>query len=457
LSAADQVAAVVKRAGARKSVNLANLARLGPVQLATLLIELSEGDAAIKRRLRLELAGEVGAGDLAAEIAKRLDSIAQSRARVNWRKYKDFVRDLDVQRAAIAGKLTQLDPAVALPMIVRFVDLAEGVLERVNDSKGEIEAVFIAAVEDARAIAGQAALADPKALGEQLFDLLLTGYAGLVVELLKAVLPALTAPGVAALRARIEAVLNTQRRMNAVLRSAVQVLADAQGDVDGYMALFTPSQVILPPIGAQIARRLLKAGRLDEATAALARSAPETLGRPGTGAADWEDVQIAVLEARGEAEAAQAARWAGFEASLSVPRLRDYLKRLPDFDDVEAEDRAMAFALTYPDPHAALDFFIAWPALESAALLVATRGGALHGDRFEVLEPAARALEGRHPLAAILLLRLMILDVARYARTDRYKAAQRHLLEAASLAPGASDDIESHADFAERVARFRRW
>ncbi|PHY12922.1 hypothetical protein CSW58_09375 [Caulobacter sp. B11] len=457
MSAADKVAAVVKKAGARKSVNVANLARLGPVQLATLLMELAEGNAAIKRRLKLELAGEVGAGDLAAEIAKRIEAIGQSGARVNWRKYKDFVRDLEVQRAAIAGKLTELDPSLALSMIVRFVDLAEGVLERVNDTKGEVEAVFSLAVEDARTIAAQAPLADPKALGDQLFDQLLTGHAGLVVALLRAVLPALTASGVATLRARIEAVLNTQKRMNAVLRSAVQVLADAQGDVDGYRALFTPSQVILPPIGAQIARRLLRAGRLDEAAQALALSAPDSPGRPGTGAADWEDVHIAVLEARGETDAAQAARWASFETGLSAPRLRDYLKRLADFDDVEAEDRAMALALTYPDPHAALSFFIAWPALESAALLVATRGAALHGDRADVLEPAARALEGRHPLAAILLLRLMILDVVKYARTDRYKAAQRHLLEAASLAPAVTDDIESHAAFAQRVAGFRRW
>ena len=87
------------------------------------------------------------------------------------------------------------------------------------------------------------------------------------------------------------------------------------------------------------------------------------------------------------------------------------------------------------------------------------RPGDLDGDRPELLEPAARAIEGRHPLAATLLLRAMILDTARYARTARYKDAQRQLLEAASLAPAIADwgGHEDAEAFAARVAGYRRW
>jgi hypothetical protein len=152
-------------------------------------------------------------------------------------------------------------------------------------------------------------------------------------------------------------------------------------------------------------------------------------------------------------------RWASFERGLSVERLRDYLKRLPDFDDVEAEDKALAHAEDFHDLHAALDFLIRWPAWDRAARLVLRRSGDLDGDRPELLEPAARAIEGRHPLAATLLLRAMILDTARYARTARYKDAQQQLLEAASLAPAIAD-WQGHEDaeaFAARVAGYRRW
>jgi hypothetical protein len=48
---------------------------------------------------------------------------------------------------------------------------------------------------------------------------------------------------------------------------------------------------------------------------------------------------------------------------------------------------------------------------------------------------------------------------ARYARTARYRDAQRQLLEAASLAPAIADwDGHEDADaFAARVVGFRRW
>jgi len=459
----------VKRTGSKKTLTAANLAALGAERLAELLIDVAEGHAQIKRRLRLELAAAVGADDLVSELVKRLEAVNDSRARIHWRKHKEFVRELDMLRGLIAGRLTALDPTPALPMMLGFVALAEGVSHRTADAKGEIEAVFDVAVDDLAAIA-PLALPDPRALGDQLLDLLLHGRPGLGPRALKNVLPALGAEGVTRLRAQIETAMASQKRVSGALKAAIQVLADAQGDVDGYIAQFTDSQAVLPPIGAQIARRLTAAGRYDEAVAALDRSTPGSfvqlvgaaLGRPslpGPGALDWEDAYIEVLEARGQGDLAQEMRWTSFERGLSVERLRDHLKRLPDFDDVEVEDRALAHAEDFHDVHAALDFLIRWPALDRAARLVLRRSGDLDGDRPEVLEPAARAIEGRHPLAAVLLLRAMILDTARYARTARYKDAQRQLLEAASLAP-AITDWDGHEDgeaFAARVAGYRRW
>ena len=41
----------------KKTLNAENLEALGAARLAQLLVEVSQGNAAIKRRLRLELAG----------------------------------------------------------------------------------------------------------------------------------------------------------------------------------------------------------------------------------------------------------------------------------------------------------------------------------------------------------------------------------------------------------------
>ena len=64
---------------ARTTLNAKNLEAIGLGCLAELLIEISNGNAAAKRRLRLELAKAQSPGELAKEVRKRLSSIARSR------------------------------------------------------------------------------------------------------------------------------------------------------------------------------------------------------------------------------------------------------------------------------------------------------------------------------------------------------------------------------------------
>jgi hypothetical protein len=60
------------------TLNAKNLEALGAPRLAELLMEISKGDAAIKRHLRLELASLQSPGDVAREVRKRLKTIARS-------------------------------------------------------------------------------------------------------------------------------------------------------------------------------------------------------------------------------------------------------------------------------------------------------------------------------------------------------------------------------------------
>jgi hypothetical protein len=50
----------------KKTVTLHNVASLGPERLAAILVDLAEADAEVKRRLRLELAAQVGGDSIAA-------------------------------------------------------------------------------------------------------------------------------------------------------------------------------------------------------------------------------------------------------------------------------------------------------------------------------------------------------------------------------------------------------
>ena len=145
-------------------------------------------------------------------------------------------------------------------------------------------------------------------------------------------------------------------------------------------------------------------------------------------------------------------RWAAFEERLSADQLRAYLKRLPDFDDVEAEERAMNHALGFRS-FAALGFFTEWPDPARAAQLVLARASEIDGNLYYLLDPTARLIEGKHPLAATLLRRAMIEDTLDGAKSTRYKHAARHFLECLSLAQNIEDygAFETHEAFVTRL------
>jgi hypothetical protein len=166
-----------------------------------------------------------------------------------------------------------------------------------------------------------------------------------------------------------------------------------RGDVDAFIAQGEKARGV-PSVAVQIAQRLLAAGRTEEAWAAIDVVDQD---RPGWIPVESEQTRLEVLEALGRADEAQAFRWVCFERSLNLEHLRSYLKRLPDFDDLEAEERAIAHALSHPSVHHALGFLVTWPALDQAARLVLGRTDELNGDFYEILAPAAAALVGRLP------------------------------------------------------------
>jgi hypothetical protein len=439
-----------------KSLSAENLATLGTTRLAELLIELSAGDAAAKRRLRLALASQSGSGEVAHEVRKRIATIAKSRSYLDWDKVKSLAKDLTAQHRAVIDHVTGNDPREALDLLWRFMALAPSVYERCDDSNGELIGVFATAMSDLGPLSLTARV-DPKALAERAFDALQDDdygqYDGLITVLaeplgdagldyLKTLMIAFSRQTPEQMREEERRVIGwgmngplyademVTRKRNRLVSNAIKTIATLRGDLDGFIAGFSDEERRVPVTAADIAQRLLAAGRIDEAWQII-----ETADRSARHWAmfDWEATRARLLEELGRSVDAQAFLWACFERSLEARHLRAYLKKLPDFDDVEAEARAMAHVLTYPDMRHALDFLIKWPALDRVNRLVLDRYGELNGDFYELLTPAADALEPRYPLAATLMRRAMIDFALNKARVKRYPHAARHLVECAKL------------------------
>ena len=422
--------------GAKKTVNLENLEGLGARRLAELLLEFGEEDAEIKRRLRFELAGEAGAEVIAADITKRLVALRRARSFIDWSKRRSFVKDIDLQREMIATKVAETRPDLALDLMWRFMDLAEPILNRVDDSYGDVGDVFRQACRDLGAIAGKA-VPDPIQLADRVFQAVTTNDYGEYDQLIHVIFSALREPGLARLKSRLSSALAERPKTNdhynsetAALQRALQDIADGEGDVDAYMAHESAASRKSPKVAAEIATRLLAAGRAEEAHAVLEGGSPEP-GRPWS--IDWELAWVEALLATDRRDEAQSFRWSCFEHRLDASHLRAYLKALPDFEDVLAEEKALDYALAFPDFTTALAFFIDWKELRYAARLVLERSAESDGNVYFLLDPAAKALEGKHPLAATLLRRAMIEDTLNGAKSKRYRHAARHMLECQAL------------------------
>jgi Family of unknown function (DUF6880) len=183
---------------------------------------------------------------------------------------------------------------------------------------------------------------------------------------------------------------------------------------------------------SEIGVRLVGAGRAEEALAILDAAQPSEKNRHFH-EREWTDARIAALEALNRDDEAQALRWHIFAKELSSTHLRAYLKRLPDFDDVEAEERALDEIADDPRFHGALWFLVNWPALVRAARLVEDHPDRLDGDLYQLLNPAAQVLEARHPLAASLIRRSLVTFTLENARSSRYGHAARHIRELEAL------------------------
>ncbi|UWU27987.1 hypothetical protein N2600_21975 [Rhizobium sp. WSM1274] len=463
---------------AKTTLNAKNLESLGAQRLAELLIEISTGSAAHKRRLRMELAGNHGSAEVAREVRKRLSSIARARTVINWHKVKALKSDLETQRKTIAETVAADDPQEAFELMWQFLALANPIFERSSDSSSSLIESFHQACEDAAAIAASAKIAS-NVLADKVFKAVQDDGYGQYDKLIAAMAPALGKDGLDRLKTLFvqwskepkdkpardkreiigwssggplyeDEIYGTQRDL--MVRIALQEIADAEGDVDAYIAQHPEKMRKMPMTAAGIANRLVSAGRAKEALAALNKvDATGQAGMPF----EWQLARVETLEVLGRREEAQTYRWTCFEQSLHDQHLRAFLKRLPDFDDLEAEEKAFAHAQAFPDVHQALAFFLNWPAPAETAKLVLRRKAELDGDRYELMAPAAEVLAEKHPLAATIVLRSMIDFTLDSGRSSRYKYAARHLADCASLALHIDDfgNTRSHDVYVAELKR----
>lgn len=450
----------------RKTLNQGNLEKLGAEKLAALVMDLVQGSAALQRRARMELSAAQGPKDVAADLRRRFASLRRATGYVDWQKQRALVKDLGSLLSMIDTVIAPQDPLEAFELLWSFLLLAPSIHERTDDSNGSIGNVFGEAVTRIEHLSPKISL-DAKSLAERILEAVTDAGYGEFDGIIPATAAALGAEGLEHLKTITKAWEATppsaqeleryrgyglssspedSAQRNKRLTSSIILadVADAQGDVDAYMARYSAEQLTYGTIAPDVARRLLDAGRIDEAYAIILGARAAEAGKPfRMFRHDLDKVYEECLERLGMTDDLKAHLWDSFAQTLSDRSLRAYLKLLQDFDDIEAEEKALDLAEAHPHLGAALNFLIGWPALARAARLVLSRAKDLDGNSYDTLTAAADRLDAGHPLAATLLRRAMIEDTLNGAKSKRYHHAAGHLAECAASHP----HIDNHHGF----------
>jgi hypothetical protein len=236
-----------------------SLAALGAERLAALLAELVEGDAALKRRLKLELEARDDPAAAARAVRKRLVTIGRSRSYVDWDRVGALAADLDAQRMAIATYVAPGNPKEAFELSWMLLGLADSLYERCDDSNGEVGGVLAQTGRDLAAVA-LAAKPDPNDVATRLFDALTGNDYGQF-------------DGLLIVRQR-SAIRVWQRLKPGLLHGAMPRESSPRMASDGSLAtaraarfmLMTMRTVTAPLSRASRFKRLLRSGRMSTAT-----------------------------------------------------------------------------------------------------------------------------------------------------------------------------------------------
>ena len=450
-----------------KSITPQALAALGAETLAEVLIEHAESDPVLRKKLRMRLAGTEGPGRLAAEIDKRIRTIGRSRSFVEWEKRKPLVQELDHLRTTIAVRLAAQDPEGAIERLWNLIGIADSVTDRLGEGIGDVEEIFLEAMAELGRLYAAQPARDRRALARRVLAYCEGGGLGSRDALIRHLGEALDAEGRAELRRATAAALKAlppakdwrEEGGRRHLAFRLALLCDLDHDTDAYIAAIRAGGMEATH-ATEVAERLIAANRPAEALEWLDRSRHRPDDADDRDHLDYPDytvvdLRIAALEALGREDEAQSLRWRTFAQTLSARHLRDHLKRLPDFEDFTAEQKALAIAAAHPQAEPALAFLVAWPALDRADRLVRERLGALDGRDYHTLRPAAAALEEKYPETASLLYRRMIESVLDRGSSKQYPYAAQDLRSCARLAArlAAAAQIESHAAFLARLQK----
>jgi hypothetical protein len=443
---------------------------LGVEKLSQIALAEAEQNAGFRRQVKAALAGQSGPEAIAKLIDRRISGLERAKSFIEWDKARAFRDDLRSLIDTIGTELGPVAPTLAIDRLLRFIATHERIFERVDDSSGYVQDVYYQAIRMVGELCQILPEPDADLMPERIMALLGESTHGYLSDLATTVAPHLPQDTLTRWDGNLKEAIVDRKAQEKTCKSdgwfysitsqwteMRQTIATARGDIDLLVGLEEKKQPHMQDT-LGIAAQLLQAGRASEALDWVRKPRQR---RFDDADGDVSPVRVSlearILEALDNKPAAQALRWRCFEAVLSADILREYLKYLPDFEDMEAEERAHALALEKAEPEAALLFFLDWPRLDLAAKLIETHPHGWNGGDWHNLPKVVKLLEHEYPLAATVLYRALLDDILDRARSKAYSHGAKYLAKLTLLAtaadPSRPSGVVDHATYLARLKK----
>lgn len=446
---------MAKQAKARLDVK--GVSSLGIDKLVEILLQEASSNKPLKARLMAALAGASGPDDIARLVDKRLDAISTARSGITSNRARDLAAELSGLLRTIEAELASADQKAAFERLMKLLGMKASIEKRLYAPSAKLQKVF-RDVETAivtlvpslpQAVQLQAVPRIEAQRRKDRYGESLDFYAQLSAGLLP---PAIEA-WKAALREQLKVVDPAQNAGRLLQRIAV-----ATGDVDMFLAVEQTKTKDRQDIFST-ARLLHEAGRFAEALEWIRKPVPQMriIQFEGISACvdpDFQSNERKLLEAEilialKDRKAAQKVRWDLFAATFDPAALRAYLAALGDFEEFDELDKAFALAMGSKDIETALAFLLEWPRHDIAARHVIAHAAKWDGADYELLVPAAGALQEEHPLAATILYRVLLKHILDRSLSSAYPHASIYLDTLGRIWPAIGDPggMEDHDTF----------
>jgi hypothetical protein len=195
----------------------------------------------LHQALRIALAASAPGEPLVNTLATEIDAIRAARHVYSYRKSSVLAQELDRIRHGITEHLLPAQPLAAAELLGRLIRLDSSVYERSDDSDGAIGDAIGEAVTDWGRAWAAVPERDPRILAAEVFDLFTSDEYGARREVISVSSDALCPCGLDELERMVHerlrhAPVGDHGYRQQALTTTLENIADARGDVDGYIA-----------------------------------------------------------------------------------------------------------------------------------------------------------------------------------------------------------------------------